>query len=175
MSPRRPAADALLRWGLGVGILICWLCRPAAAAAGHIPPWLPRYDLDIHLQVPDHAVVVHERVTWTNPCDRPTARLVFNVASHYAIPDNEVGFLAKMLEILRLTPGGSRDFEGPACPVRRAAPVAPPVPLSEPRRAGSGGPLPDGRGSEGQVDLAFAFRADNATALEVQLPAAVGP
>src|SRR5947207_470026 len=158
MSPRRPVADALRRWGLGVGILICWLCRPAAAAAGPIPPWLPRYDLDIHLQVADHAVVVHERVTWTNPCARPTGCVVFNVASHYAIPDKEVGFLAKMLEILRLAPSETLDFEGPACTVHRAALAEPPASWA---------------GAAAGRELRFAFREDNATALEVRLPAPV--
>src|SRR5262249_14522486 len=115
------------------------------------------YDLDIHLQLPDHRVVVHERVLWTNPCARPTDRVVFNVASHYAIPDKEIGFLAKMLEILRLSPSEALDFEGPACTVHRAT-------LAAPART-RGGP----------VDLPSGFREDNATALEVFLPAPVGP
>ena len=159
MSPRRTAA-ALRCGALGLGILMCWLGWPAPAAAGVPPPWLPRYDLDIHLQVADHRVVVHERVTWTNPCPRPTSRVVFNVASHYSVPDKDVGFLAKMLEILRLAPSEALDFEGPACTVHRATLAAPPVSWA---------------GTPPNVDLAFAFRADNATALEVRLPAPVGP
>jgi hypothetical protein len=153
-------AGALLRGGLALGIALCWLARPGPVAAGGIPPWLPRYDLDIHLQVHDHRVVVHERVTWTNPCSRPTDRVVFNVASHYSIPDKDIGFLAKMLEILRLAPSEALDFDGPACTMERAQLTTPP---------------PSWAGTPASLDLPFAFRPDNATALEVVLPAPVGP
>jgi hypothetical protein len=121
---------------------------------------LPRYDLAIHLPLAEHRVIVHERVTWTNPCSRPTDRLVFNVASHYSIPDKEIGFLAKMLEILRLSPSEALDFEGPACTIHRATLAAPPA---------------NREGAPANVDLPFAFRKDNATALEVVLPGPVGP
>jgi hypothetical protein len=159
MVPRRPAG-ALRRGAVGFALILAWLGRPAPAGAGEPPPWLPRYHLDIRLAVPEHRVNVHERVTWTNPCARPTDRVVFNVASHYSIPDKDVGFLAKMLEILRLAPSEALDFDGPACTVHRAALAAAPPSWKEV-------PL--------NAALAFAFREDNATALEVRLPAPVGP
>src|SRR5438067_160252 len=81
-------------------------------AAGELPPWLPRYDLDIALQVDQHKVIVHERVTWTNRHDKQADTVVFNVHSHYKMPDKDVGFLAKMLEILRMAPSDAFD-EGP--------------------------------------------------------------
>jgi hypothetical protein len=156
----RRLAGALLRGALGTSVLLSWLGRPAPAAAGPPPPWLPCYHLDIHLGVGEHRVAVHERVTWTNPGGRPTDRVVFNVSSHYSIPDKEVGFLAKMLEILRLAPSEALDFEGPACTVHRAALAAAP---------------PSWAGAAANSDLPFEFREDNTTALEVRLPAPVGP
>src|SRR5262249_22267402 len=91
---------------------------------------------------------------------------------HYAIPDKEIGFLAKMLEILRLSPSEALDFEGAACTVHRVTLV---VPLGG-SSASEGLPaLAPAAGSDGPVDLLFAFREDNATALEVTLPAPVGP
>ncbi len=156
---RRRAPGALPRAALALAILVCGLARPAAAAAAAPPEWLPRYDLDIHLPVAEHRAVVHERVTWTNPCACPTDRVVFNVASHYAIPDKDIGFLAKMLEILRLTPSEALDFDGAACTVHRATLAVPPS---------------NWAGTPPNLDLRFAFREDNATALEVILPAPVG-
>ncbi len=68
------------------------------------PAWLPRYDVAMNLHISGHFVRVVENVTWTNPCDRPTNRLVFNIHSHYQPPSNpiEILKLAKMLEIMRI-------------------------------------------------------------------------
>jgi hypothetical protein len=74
------------------------------AAAGEIPSWLPRYDLDIHLDIDQHQVQVRQRVTWTNRHQRPAYELVFNAHSHYKLPEGKIGFTAKMLEILRMSP-----------------------------------------------------------------------
>src|SRR6266545_6202575 len=93
----RPGTRTWPRAVLCAALLLGWLVRPAHGA--DIPPWLPRYDLAIDLRVDEHQVIVRERVTWTNPGTQPTAQVVFNVASHYAVPDKDVGFLAKMLEI----------------------------------------------------------------------------
>ena len=46
-----------------------------------------------------HSVRVHQRVTWTNTSKRPASEIVFNAHSHFKVKD--VGFSAKMLEILR--------------------------------------------------------------------------
>jgi hypothetical protein len=122
------------------------LLLPAVAAAAEraIPPGLPRYDLDVQLDVDQHVARVHQRVTWTNRHPQPTQELVFNVHSHYTIPDDDVGLLAKTLELLRVTPSESLDFGGPACEVQK-------VTLD-------------------QAELPFHYRDDNATALVVPLP-----
>ncbi len=74
--------------------------QPPAQEAGGLPAWLPRYDLDIQLDVDKHEAKVHQRVTWTNRHQRPATELVFNAHSHYTAPDGEIGLLAKTLEIL---------------------------------------------------------------------------
>src|SRR5262249_34418098 len=69
------------------------VCASSASAAG-VPVWLPHYDLDIQLEIEAHKAQVRERVTWTNRHDTPASELVFNVHSHYTIPDGQAGFLA---------------------------------------------------------------------------------
>ena len=76
---------------------------PVAARQPAPPPdWLPRYDLDIQLDLKGHAAIVRQRVTWTNRSAGPVAEIVFNAHSHYVIPKKDVGLLAKTLEILRM-------------------------------------------------------------------------
>src|SRR5437870_4791965 len=90
------------------------------APSAEVPPWLPRYDLDVALQVEQHQVIVRQRVTWTNRHDRPADTVVFNVHSHYKMAPGDVGFLAKMLEILRMAPSDALDFEPePPCTVHQ--------------------------------------------------------
>src|SRR6516165_3507510 len=106
-----------------VRLAVC-ACAALALAAGPAraaqpPPWLPRYDLDIRLEVEQHRVLVRERVTWTNYHKLPTSKLVFNAHSHYVIPDKDIGLFAKMLEILRLAPSDVFDFDGPPCQVEK--------------------------------------------------------
>src|SRR5262249_51453661 len=60
-----------------------------------------------------------QRVTWTNRHDRVAAELVFNVHSHFKLPSKDIGFTAKMLEILRVTPSDAIDALGRACEIQR--------------------------------------------------------
>src|SRR5262249_43066234 len=108
-------------------VLIPLLCAWPGRAA-EAPPWLPHYDLDIQLQVEQHRVVVHERVTWTNRHARPAQTIVLNNHSHFRIT-SDIGLLAKMLEILRLAPSDAMDFEPEApCQVQHVSLVASPDP-----------------------------------------------
>jgi hypothetical protein len=114
----------------------------------------PQYDLDIQLDCAEHVARVRQLVRWTNSCSRPATELVFNAHSHYTVPGKDVGFLAKMVEILRLSPREVLDFEGPPCQIQRAL-------------------LVDTGGADGRdrgAELAFHFQADNDTALVVPLP-----
>jgi hypothetical protein len=121
--------------------------RPLPAVEGPLgppPPWLPHYDLDVRLDPSQHTAVVCQRVTWFNRHGRPASELVFNAHSHYTIPTNDVGLLAKTLEIMRVMPGEALLGSEPLLDVQA-------VTLD-------GQPLP------------FGYRKDNNTALVVNLP-----
>ncbi len=139
------------RWFLAFCLVGLFVSLPTESVAAYqAPSWLPRYELDVHIDVPAHYVYVKERVTWTNPHDRPAEKIVFNNHSHYTVPDAEVGKLAKMLEILRLAPSDALDFNGPPCQIQKIT-------------------LVDVEAGKGEV-LPFAYQPQNDTALEVPLP-----
>lgn len=94
--------------------LAALLAAAPAARAVEVPPGLPRYDLDIHLDVYGEVAHVRQRVAWTNHHDCPARELVFNAHSHYSVPDDQIGFLAKMAEIMRMMPRESLLVGGPA-------------------------------------------------------------
>jgi hypothetical protein len=100
--------------GLLAGLLI--LLVHTASAPAEIPVWLPRYDLDIRLDIDQHWAHVRQRVTFTNRHQRPAGELVFNAHSHYQIPDVDIGFMAKMLEILRVAPSVGLHLDRAAGP-----------------------------------------------------------
>ncbi len=145
MSTNRPSAfaRAVSRCRFVLALLAALL--PAATHAHEVPDYLPRYDLDIKLDLAGHLVTVTERVQWTNPHRLPTDKLIFNVSSNYTVDLDQIGLLAKTLEILRLAPSDALDF-GP-----------PPFQLQKATLAGGSA-------------LKHQFQADNKTALELQLP-----
>jgi hypothetical protein len=138
----RPAAAIVLA-------LLTSLWAPAAEA----PPWLPRYDVAVNLDVDGHTAYVTQHVTWVNRFKRPTEQLVFNVHSAYEPPTHGIDrlFLGKMLEIMRV-PAGEGLYEGRSCDVRAVSLL---------RRR---------EGKLEKVELAFGYREDVPTALEVELP-----
>src|SRR5688572_11780687 len=101
----------LRRTGLLVGLIALGLALPARAAG--LPPWLPRYDLDMRLDLDGHTATVRQQVTWTNRHERPSDELVFNVHSRFQVPADDVGFFAKTLEILRVDPRDALVRERP--------------------------------------------------------------
>ena len=101
--------------------ILCLLALPLAARAVEPPAWLPRYDLDIRIDPAQRLATVRQRVTVTNRHNRPMADLVFNAHARYTIPDDQVGFTAKMAEILRIAPKEALPFEGPALEVTRVS------------------------------------------------------
>src|SRR5438445_8739376 len=140
---------------------------PATAHAGGIPPWLPRYDLKLRIDPAERLITVRERVTWTNRHKRPAHELIFNAHSHYAIPDKDVGLLAKMVELLRMAPREAMNFDGPPLDVKTVA--LDPGPGPNIARAGH-------RAGDQQPAIApFDFHKNNHTALVIPLAQPVGP
>src|SRR5262245_53019792 len=123
--------------------------EPAPAGADGIPPWLPRYDLTVRIDVAKHHVQVRQRVVWTNHHARPATELVLNAHAHYKVPFKDIPLVAKTLEILRMTPSDSLDF-GPA-----------PLEVEKVTLA------------DQPTELPSSYQPENDTALVVQLPAPV--
>jgi hypothetical protein len=136
---------------------------PRLARAGPPPPFLPRYDLDMELDLPNHMVHAHMLATWTNCSSRPADELVFNAHSHFKVPQSDIPKLAKTLEIMRMSPSTSLDGKFAAFEVQDismiGAPGTPPLPLKFEFRSA--------KTHEGQ--------ADTETALAIALPAPVMP
>lgn len=139
-APRLPVwLPARLLIGLACALLLCLAGGPARGA--EIPAWLPKYDLDINLECDKHIAHIRERVTWTNTQAAPVSELVFNVHSHYHVPDDQIGFLAKMLEIMRMKPSEALMLDGPACQVEQTYILEPEVPgTGEAKPAGPAAP-----------------------------------
>jgi hypothetical protein len=92
---------------------------PCCECLGDIPPWLPRYDLTIDLDPVQHRALVWQRVTWTNRHARTAQQVVLNAYPRYQVPAGEVGFFAKMLELLRVPPGQALDLQLPPMDVTK--------------------------------------------------------
>ncbi|MEI7686498.1 MAG: M1 family metallopeptidase, partial [Planctomycetota bacterium] len=98
----------------GAVILVLMMGASAAPVRAVEPPaWLPRYDLDIRIDTAKCLAVVKQRVTFINRHQRPASELVFNAHGRYTIPDDQIGFMAKMAEMLRIAPKEGFYFDGP--------------------------------------------------------------
>ncbi len=133
----------------------------SSSAGGEPPAELPRYDLDIRLDTTQRTAELTQTVTWTNTSKQLVPEIIFNAHAHYTIPDGDIGTLAKILEILRMSPSEAMSFDGPALEVDQ-------VYLVRPKAAAEQGPSTKHR-------LAHHYQPDNATALVVPLPRAVEP
>jgi hypothetical protein len=131
--------------GVFLGLAMFIFCASSAAAA-EVPGWLPRYDLDMRVDVENHRLQVFERVTWMNRHATPAGKLVFNAHSHYQLPKGDVALMAKTLELLRVEPADA--IEDTATP--------PPLQVQKVSLNGQA--------------LAFRYQEENCTALEVLLP-----
>ncbi len=136
-----------------LGLLtLCWLglTTPSLAApAPALPVHLPRYNLAIELDLAHKQAQVRQQATWTNPARTPTSQLVLNVHSRYLVPDKDVGFMAKMLEMLRVQPSEALGYTQRPCEIRQITLAGQP--------------------------LSFHFEGDTDTTMIVQLPHSVGP
>ncbi len=100
--------------GFWFASLLTTLSLASVVRAQAPPVDLPRYDIDVVLDPAKRLVNVREAVTWTNTSARAVQAIVFNAHAHYSIPDGDVGLLAKTVEVLRLAPKESLNFDGPA-------------------------------------------------------------
>ena len=155
------------RLRLGLALVVVALLGAAPPA---VPDWLPRYELGVRLDVAGQNAEVVQRVTFTNRHDAPVTELVFNVHSHFEVPSDEVGKLAKTLELLRLSPSDNMDFDGPPIRIDK-------VNLTSALRAKEEHFVQQGEEPPpvDPVPLKFHWRENLSTALVVPLPAPVSP
>src|ERR1019366_6687115 len=140
-----------LRGTIWIGPLLALLSVASPVWPQSPPTTLPRYDLGIVMDVPNHLVHVREIVTWTNTSKLPVKEIIFKAHAHYSIPGKDIGFLAKVAEIIRMSPKESMSFDGPA------------LQIDEVRFRSQAKETGD------QEPLAHFFAPDNATALTVPL------
>jgi hypothetical protein len=144
------------------------LLSPSVLRADEPPAWLPRYDLDIVLDTTRRLVRVSEEVTWTNTSPAPVAEIVFNAHAAYKIPAKDIGLLAKMLEILRVSPREGMTEDGAALEMETAyVRSCNGKELYDERR-------PDVLPADG-VSVPFSFEKTNQTALVIPLPQPIEP
>jgi Peptidase family M1 domain len=131
------------------------LTMSTVARGAGLPPWLPRYDVQMDLDPAAASAKVWMRATWTNHSKRATRELVFNAHSRYTVPDKDVGLMAKTLEILRMNPGEVLGDDKPAFDLHTMT------------LAATADSLP--------AVLSFHFEGDTGTTLVAALPRAVNP
>src|SRR5262245_19504050 len=153
----------MARNGLFLTAIVVALAATAPSVrATEVPPWLPRYDLTIRVEPQQRTIKVVERVTWTNRHQRPAHELVFNAHARYSIPDDEVGLIAKTVELLRVAPKEALTFDGPALNVQS-------VRIANPGRQD----IALIHRQEAATRLDFTYPSDNPTSLVVPLPRTV--
>jgi Peptidase family M1 domain len=128
------------------------LCAAAPSLQAGVPDWLPRYAVAFDLDVANGQLAGHMQATWTNCYRRPVRELVFNAHSHYVVPSSEIGFDAKMLEILRMDAGEVLGVDKPPFELHTVT-----LPGDKP------------------IDLPFRFEGDTNTNLVVPLPFELQP
>ncbi|QVL31100.1 BamA/TamA family outer membrane protein [Telmatocola sphagniphila] len=85
-------------------IALLSLALPVLAAPPVAPEWLPKYHLEMQMDLEGHTVKVVQRSTIINHFQKPLDLVVFNVHSAFQPPQGTVErlYLAKMLEIMRV-------------------------------------------------------------------------
>jgi len=130
------------------------------------PAWLPSYDMKLRVDTNARTIQGRMLIAWTNTGQKPLQEIVFNAHARYTIPDDEIGLIAKTVEMLRLAPSETLSFDGPALEIEQVllhhfthdAGAIKPAAVRPPR----------------PVALRHHYAKDNPTALVVTLPHALG-
>jgi hypothetical protein len=77
-----------------------------------VPKGLPKYDMDVRIDVAGRSVQVSERVTFTNRTTKDVNELVFHVYPRHRVEEADRPMVAKTLEVLRLSPEEAMDADG---------------------------------------------------------------
>lgn len=126
--------------------------RAQAPRPAELPDGLPRYDLRIELDPAQRVAKVQQTVLFTNKTSQPVSSMVFNAHARYTVPSSDIGLFAKTLEYLRVAPHEALHTGEAPLHIRGAT---------------SGKPTP--------VSLAVHPYCNDATAIEVDLPAPLAP
>ena len=129
MNPRR--------WIAPCWFALAWLATPCALAdtpAAHsrlpIPQGLPRYEMDVSIDVAGRMVRARERVTFTNRTAKPVTELVFHIYPRHRVEEADRPKVARTLEVLRLSPDEAMDADGRRLTVDEARVEGAKVPIA---------------------------------------------
>jgi hypothetical protein len=115
----RAGIAALLMLTLAAAPALAGPVSAGAGPAGPWPSWLPRYEVQMDLDLDNYRAHVRMKATWINPQPIPTRQLILNAHSRYVVPMADIGITAKTLELLRLAPSDSMGVKDPCCDIHR--------------------------------------------------------
>ena len=95
-----------------------------------IPEGLPRYEMDVRIDVGGRVVQASERVTFTNRTSKDVTELVFHVYPRHRVEEADRPMVAKTLEVLRLSPEEAMDADGRRLTVNEAKVAGKPVAIA---------------------------------------------
>ena len=133
-------------------LAVAALLAAAPGVRAAVPDWLPRYNVAFDLDVANRQVTGRVQATWINHTQRPIYELVFNAHSRFVVPPSDVGFDAKMLEILRMSPGEVLGVTQPPLDIQKIT-----------------------LGGDKAIEIPFRYEGDTKTTLVVPLPFALKP
>lgn len=84
----------------------------AAVAPAELPPWLPRYKLNLQLDPKCNKVTAHEVVTWTNRSGKPEKELRFHVYPRHKPDKGELEVYQRTMESFRVDPREGVEKQG---------------------------------------------------------------
>jgi hypothetical protein len=132
---------------LRIAAAVVGLAAAASAQPMDVPADLPRYDMEVRLDIAARKATVRQKVTFTNTFARPAEDLAFHVYPRYRVPPEQYHGFSKLAQFLLIDPTELIDKQGRRATIHKAT--------------------LDGR------ELPFSFHPVLETILTVKLPAAV--